>query len=468
MRTSRTLPPFQPLCFLLMATVMTHAACSGDMPERKDAHAAPVTPAQTTPVPTAPAWLVQIEDLYDRQLRVAGLDARTFQPEQWWDIATPLLTPARGYSVETIGSSAEGRPLRHVAWGQGPIKVLLWSQMHGDESTASMTLVDLFRFLGEHPEHPLVEQLRARTTLHVLPVMNPDGAARFQRRNAQGIDINRDARMLASPEAQALKALRDRLQPEFGFNLHDQRVGYRVGNSDLGTAIALLAPPSDERRGINTVRERAIEVAAVIRIALEPRIPGRIARWDDTFNPRAFGDLMTQWGTSTILIESGGIEGDPEKQALRRLNFIALVAGLDAIANGSHAGVAKALYSELPENGRVWPDLLIHGATLAMPGVPQARTDVLVNFRHPLAERGGLIADIGDLEGTEARRVIDATGLFIVPMAPAPGTRSAPKFSNGARAFFQLSRDRDGKQVVWTLAGDVDPQHPDPTRSSTP
>lgn len=51
--------------------------------------------------------------------------------------------------------------------------------------------------------------LRKGTTLHFLPVMNPDGAARFQRRNAQGIDVNRDARALASPEARALHALRE-------------------------------------------------------------------------------------------------------------------------------------------------------------------------------------------------------------------------------------------------------------------
>ena len=177
--------------------------------------------ATEAPVPPAPAWLAQVEQLYDAQLRVPGLELRTFQPEQWWEVATPLLTPARGFSVEEVGRSAEDRPLRHVAWGNGPIKVLLWSQMHGDESTASMTLVDLFRYLGEHPDDPLVKRLQAQTSLHFLPVMNPDGAARFQRRNAQGIDINRDARALASPEARTLKALRDRLEPTFGFNLHD-------------------------------------------------------------------------------------------------------------------------------------------------------------------------------------------------------------------------------------------------------
>ncbi len=100
-----------------------------------------------------------------------------------------------------------------------------------------MALADLFRFLGEHADHPLVKQLRANTTLHVFPIVNPDGAARFQRRNAQGIDLNRDARMLATPEARTLKALFDQVKPKYGFNLHDQRVGYRA-------AIPTAAPPS--------------------------------------------------------------------------------------------------------------------------------------------------------------------------------------------------------------------------------
>ena len=143
-----------------------------------------------------------------------------------------------------IGRSAEGRPLRHARWGKGKIRVLLWSQMHGDESTGTMALADLFRFLGEHPRHPLVQRLRANTTLHVLPMLNPDGAMRFQRRNAQGIDINRDARNLATPEGRALKALHDRVRPAFGFNLHDQQPHYRVGDSDRSTAIALTGTGS--------------------------------------------------------------------------------------------------------------------------------------------------------------------------------------------------------------------------------
>jgi predicted deacylase len=421
-------------------------------------------PAMAQDSGSPPAWLKALDARYDADIRVAGLEDRAFKPEHWWEVAGPLATEARGFGTEDVGRSVEGRPLRHVSWGQGSTRVLLWSQMHGDESTASMAIADLFRYLGDSPDDPLVQRLRQATTLDFLPVMNPDGAARFQRRNAQGVDINRDARRLATPEARALHGLREKLKPDFGFNLHDQDVGTRAGDSGRGTAIALLAPAYNEAREVNASRARAIEVAVVIRSVLEPYIHGHIAKWDDTFNPRAFGDLTQQAGVSTILIESGGIEGDVQKQRLRKLNFLALVGALDAIATGRYAGLPHARYDELPENAAVWPDLLIAGGTLAIPGQPQAKADVLVDFDRPLLERGGTITDVGDLEGRRARRTIDASGLYIVPFHPMESAAETLKkgFGPGIPAYFHLSRDPEGHDVVWELAGDVDPQHPAP------
>ena len=432
------------------------------LPSLTQAQEAEVPATSADAMPPPPAWLGGLDALYDARIRMAGLDDRTFSPEQWWEVATPLATEAHGFAVEEVGRSAEGRPLRHVSWGRGDTRVLLWSQMHGDESTASMAIADLFRFLGEHPRHPLVQRLQRETTLHFLPVMNPDGAARFQRRNAQGIDVNRDARALATPEGRALHDLRERLKPDFGFNLHDQDVGTRAGDSGRGTAIALLAPADNEAREVDATRLRAIEVAVAIRAVLEPYIAGHIAKWDDTFNPRAFGDLTAAAGVSTILIESGGIEGDPQKQRLRKLNFLALAGALDAIATGAHAGLPRARYEELPENGNTWPDLRITGGTLVLPGQPQARVDLLVNFDNALLERGGTLTDIGDLGDTRARRTIDASGLYIVPFDPPDAGRERRAFAPGIPAYFHLSRDPQGRDVAWTLAGDVDAAKPGP------
>ena len=169
------------------------------------------------------------------------------------------------------GSSAEGRPLLVLAAGTGPEKVLLWSQMHGDEPTATCALVDLLSHVVATRDEPATRALLSRLTLLVLPMLNPDGTARNDRRNAQGIDINRDAVELQTPEGRFLKAVRDEYAPAAGFNLHNQGAlvtagpagdlhrGSAITDSDAnpGPRGALRAAP-DPKRG----RPRFVEGAS--------------------------------------------------------------------------------------------------------------------------------------------------------------------------------------------------------------
>ena len=268
--------------------------------------------------------------------RVSAITERRFTHADFWRAIEPSLKSS--FKTETVGQSILGRPIRSVTFGQGPTKVLLWSQMHGDESTASMALADIFRFLAEAPDDPLRQRLQRELTIVFIPMLNPDGAEVFQRENAVGIDVNRDARRQVTPEARALKKVHETFQPQFGFNLHDQNARTRVGRRGVQSAIALLAPAYDSVLSYNDVRGTARLVAAVLATTFAHEIPGRIAKYDDAFNPRAFGDLMQQWGTSTVLIESGALPDDPQKQRLRALNVAAILGALDAIATRSYAG----------------------------------------------------------------------------------------------------------------------------------
>src|SRR5919112_3087413 len=72
------------------------------------------------------------------------------------------------FTVEQIGSSVEGRSINDVRVGTGPLAVLLWSQMHGDEATATSALFDLFAYLTRHRADPPVQRLLSRLTLHVV------------------------------------------------------------------------------------------------------------------------------------------------------------------------------------------------------------------------------------------------------------------------------------------------------------
>lgn len=382
---------------------------------------------------------------------MVALGSRRFTHAQLWSALDPLLGGSGSFQRDEIGRSAEGRPIYALRFGDGRTRVLLWSQMHGDESTATMSLADLVQFLSRSPDHPLAQRLARDLTVVMVPMLNPDGAERFQRRNAYGVDVNRDARSLVTPEAQALKRLRDRFEPEFGFNLHDQNVRTRVGASDRTAAIALLAPPMDASRRDNAVRARAKRVAAVVRQSIEPLVKDHIAKYDDTFNPRAFGDLMQSWGTSTVLIESGGWKDDPEKQYLRAVNFVAIVQALDAIASGRYAAADPAAYESLPENGASVSDLVIRGGRVVVPGLPPISVDLAVNFADPLMRTEGRITDIGDLAEMDARDTLDVGGLYLHPLQEtlrSDGGR--PALGPGAPASFVVRRspDASGKEVM--------------------
>ena len=60
--------------------------------------------------------------------------------------------------------------------------------MHGDEPTATCALADILSYLVATRAEPATQQLLSRLTLLVLPMLNPDGAIRNDRRNAQGIN----------------------------------------------------------------------------------------------------------------------------------------------------------------------------------------------------------------------------------------------------------------------------------------
>ncbi|HJP56876.1 MAG TPA: M14 family zinc carboxypeptidase [Gemmatimonadales bacterium] len=379
---------------------------------------------------------------------VGAIGSRRFTHADYWAAIAPSLASA-DLRTDAVGRSMLGRELRTVTFGTGPVRVLLWSQMHGDESTASMALADIFRFLAEGTGDPLRTRLHDGLTVVFLPMLNPDGAELFQRENAAGIDVNRDARRLATPEARALKSVHEGFHPDFGFNLHDQGARTRVGVAGLQSGIALLAPAYDDARSWNASRARARLVAATLAELFGHAIAGRVAKYDDTFNHRAFGDLMEQWGTSTVLIESGALPGDGDKQRLRALNVAAILGALDAIATGSYRKADPAAYERLPYNTSGASDLLVSGGSLVLPGQPPLRADVAINYEDAVARTGARIRDVGDLADAVALDTLDAAGIFIHPDSSALTRRNGGTWLRiGARAVLDLRRGPDSASAL--------------------
>jgi len=333
--------------------------------------------------------------------------------------ATPDL-----FSLEEIGRSVEGRSINHLWFGRGDVHVLLWSQMHGDEPTATAALFDVFEYVRRRRGEPHVRRLLDRLTIHVVPMLNPDGAERFQRRNAQGIDVNRDALLLQTPEGRALKALRDRLNARIGFNLHNQNWRTSAGRPPKPAAISLLAVAYDEARSENEGRILTKKTCAVIRDALEPFAPGQIARYDDEFEVRAFGDKVTKWGTPVVLIDTGPWAAHEPDPPLVRLNFVAILAALDALATGRVHQADPRRYESLPLNESRLFAVIVKNATIVPgTGVAPFLGDVGIVTTRAVRSDGASryveltsrIEDLGDLRVYGAMAPIDATGLTVAP-----------------------------------------------------
>lgn len=253
--------------------------------------------------------------------------------------------------VEQIGQSYQFREIYMMEWGKGDIKVLMWSQMHGNEPTATSALLDMFTFLQKNREVEWVKKLEETVTIRAIPMLNPDGTEEYTRRNAQSIDINRDAIALETPEGRLLKQYREDWKPDIGFNLHNQNPRTVVGDTNKQAAISLLVVMGNPEGISNPGLERNKRISGIIVNALNEFIEGHIARYDEDFNPLAFGDFFSANGTPVILIETGGLqEKESDPLFLVKMNFIAYLSALNSLATGSEKKADPRIYTYLPLN----------------------------------------------------------------------------------------------------------------------
>src|SRR4051812_45674449 len=136
-----------------------------------------------------------------------------------------------------IGHSVRGRPIRAWHLGQpGKPKVLLVSAMHGNEGAPRRilaTLRDGRRIRG--------------IALWVLPTYNPDGLAAGTRKNAHGVDLNRNfpfhwadldgsyesgPRAASEPETRAMLRFLRKIRPRWIVSFHQPLYGVDTDTKD--------------------------------------------------------------------------------------------------------------------------------------------------------------------------------------------------------------------------------------------
>uniref|UniRef100_A0A832G7G8 Peptidase M14 n=1 Tax=Ignavibacterium album TaxID=591197 RepID=A0A832G7G8_9BACT len=320
------------------------------------------------------------------------------------------------FEVNVVGKSVEGREIYLLSIGNGKKKIFLWSQMHGDEPTATMALFDIFNFFSDTVNYQdIKKQILSNTKIYFMPMVNPDGAEVFKRRNALSIDLNRDANRLQTPEAKTLMNVFDSLKADFGFNLHDQNHRYTAGNTFKSAAISFLAPPINYEKQVHLVRLNAIKLIGSLFKMLNRYVPGHIAKYSDDYEPRAFGDTFQKKGTSTILVESGGWQNDPEKQFLRKLNFILLLSAIKQISENSFQNISEGIYESIPFNEEKLFDVVLRNLTMNKNG-NKIKVDIGINFEEILTSdkknlyKKASIEDIGDLSVYYGYTDVDLSG----------------------------------------------------------
>ncbi|MCO6044796.1 hypothetical protein NG895_12865 [Aeoliella sp. ICT_H6.2] len=267
-----------------------------------------------------------------------------------------LLSESAGKEVpqrlrqKILGKSFEGRTIRLVSIGTGERSIFMWTQMHGDESTHTSVVLSILNTLVNLGNEAFGgADFLGDCTLHVLPMLNPDGAARQTRENAQGVDINRDAVELNTPEGRILREVVLQLEPQYGFNLHNQRADKTVTDTGKIAVLSVLAPPLDyddtDSPSVIRARQLAIEMFAVGQRLL----PGHSTRYEAGYMPTAFGEWVQAQGASTMLLEAGGW---PKDQPVWRdeLHYVTLMTALRSIHQQAFSEIESTQYKSLPLN----------------------------------------------------------------------------------------------------------------------
>jgi hypothetical protein len=316
-----------------------------------------------------------------------------FAPQHWSPNPSPEEQEPylKHHGAQVLGHSFSGRPIHVIRWGKGPIRIAAWARMHGNEPTATLAIYDFLGWLNNTPEGL---QLADRVTWMIIPELNPDGAVAYERRNAQGLDINRDFKAFQTPEARLLRNALQDFQPHLALNLHDQRSRYGAGNTGKPASLAFLAPAQSHARAITPRREWAMGCISQWLGEIRTLFPELgIARFSDEFYPTAVGEWSTINLAPTILIEAGHCPGDRQRNLARELTFMCLVWA--STCDPQHQELAQA-YLDLPVNAENFFDAILRQVPVQMPDKEVYFTDL--GFRFAPGVKPTLVLDeVGDL-----------------------------------------------------------------------
>lgn len=339
------------------------------------------------------------------------------------------------FEVKVIGHSVLDQPIYGVKTGQGEKRILMWSQMHGNESTTTKAIFDLFNTLSSK-DGPISSILSA-CELYIIPILNPDGADAYTRVNANAVDLNRDAQALTQPESKVLKAVFDNFKPHFCYNLHGQRTIFSAGHKNKPATVSFLAPAQDQECTVTPNRKIAMEVIAVMNTMLQKAIPNQVGVYDDAFNLNCVGDTFQSKNVPTILFEAGHYQNDYTRDITRKYIYMSLLSSLDHISKNSIEGYDHKAYFDIPENEKLFFDIIIRNAKLNENG---NLVDVGVMYQEMLhgnkIEFNPKIEKLEDLSQFYGHKEFDANGNIVL------SENGNPLEINNENVFVMIKNER--------------------------
>lgn len=306
------------------------------------------------------------------------------------------------FKIKVEGFSEENQPLYSITFGKGKFKILMWSQMHGNESTTTKAIFDFINYLNAD------NNLDSKITLKILTMLNPDGALRYTRENANGVDLNRDALNKSQSEIKTLFAVFEDFKPDLCLNMHDQRTIFSAGKTSNPAVVSFLAPSANQQKTITENRGFAMQLIAAMNNSLQKIIPGNIGRYSDEFNPNCLGDTFQSMGVPAILFEAGHYGNDYKREKVREYIFIALWSLFDILTDSKQKLPETTEYFNIPENEKLFFDIIIRNAIYN-----EECSDIAIQFEEKLIE-GNVsfipkLAKTGNLQSFYGHRTIDAS-----------------------------------------------------------
>ncbi len=350
---------------------------------------------------------MDLEQLFS-QYKEQSIEGRYITLDKIYPILEKLNT---NNQLGIIGKSVLDLPIYKFQIGTGKIKILLWSQMHGNESTTTKALFDFLNLLSGDSE--LAKTLLKAFTFYAIPMLNPDGAKLYTRANANEVDLNRDSQDLTQPESKVLREAFECFKPDFCFNLHDQRTIFGVASTGKPATLSFLAPAYNDEREVNETRLKAINLIAGINDVLQSYIPGQVGRFDDGFNINCIGDTFQFLGVPTVLFEAGHFQNDYWREETRKYVFMALVSSFEILSENDIVDSRFDNYLSIPQNKVVFYDFLYKNIKINYDGI-----EIITNFAAQYKEElidgqicfNAYVVHISELENYYGHFEYDAKG----------------------------------------------------------